>query len=1096
MRWAELLRDRRGVVFAVPAGALALLVVVAAFNMDRGGARERAPSRLADAEELLAPRRASAGELERASSGIADQTAVSLENGAWIQVADGNGRLAQQYSATRLEPLAGSQLAMTEPRAMVYLRDGRVLVLSARKGVTYVPRRALESGTLEEDVVVRLYRPEAGRAVDVERDAPSVVVTADEARFDGVLGEVRCDRAVRVATDVGSFAGEGLSLFLDGEGDGVERLVVERALEPIRIDRAARAMAARRGATGGGMPATGAANPAGAADAAVEGAVAAGGRARREPRFHRLVLDGGVEIVRVRDGVLSIVRGDELHAVFSLDGEGMDEVAFVPGAGSPLAGAGVGAAQSARAIVPLLHAQSAGGAAGEAPATGADGDVVTVAFGGRLVMLPIVDPADRPRSKDDIRFDVLGERVEVIDGRSSSRIVGTRLRYGVLDESIEVEGSDRRPMSVVNARMSLEGGRFRASLRSGEGRLEGPGRIAFSRGAARSVSMLGTMADLPPHLARALVSADRAALPAEFLAPRAADDPPPIRFDPTAQQLEITWEGGVDLRFAGEEDDARLSSARFEKAVRVEGRQFELGSAVLEVAFAPGGRDRIETIVADGGTVVRRLGAEGGLRAERLELSLAEGVSGDALPRRLVARRAIEARDDRQTVWTEDLVVTFRERVPAAAGADDVARPPREASAGETDLGAIEVETVLAKGGVEVLLKEGARVYAESLEGDAARRRLRLTGEDVAIVRTNVVADTLRDIRFDEAARSARSEGPGRFRVFRDPVVAAAGRAARPVPAAPATMEATWSGSLEYGEIVESRGVVDIRGDVRMRSRPSPRTSDAVDADAVLLELGVAPGTRTADAPEAARTLDHFIAKGGARLESRTWADDARTGDPRVFRVAGEHVEYDLGTREGLVVGDGTILVNMPADPGAPTVERAKGSLALGADGTTRFRWKRRMALERMYDDVFRIAMETEVEMLHAGLRADDTLSMRCDRLEATVRRPLAAAAGGGEGGADAPGAAERGADLGGPAELLGIRATGSVFIRTPEQDIECGDFEYSVETGLATLKAAEGRTVTIAVRGQPTPIRAGEVRWDLRNGRLQVTRMAGSGGR
>jgi len=29
-----------------------------------------------------------------------------------------------------------------------------------------------------------------------------------------------------------------------------------------------------------------------------------------------------------------------------------------------------------------------------------------------------------------------------------------------------------------------------------------------------------------------------------------------------------------------------------------------------------------------------------------------------------------------------------------------------------------------------------------------------------------------------------------------------------------------------------------------------------------------------------------------------------------------------------------------------------------------------------------------------------------------------------------------------------------------------------------------------------PTPIRAEEVRWDLRNGRLQVTRMAGSGGR
>ena len=159
--------------------------------------------------------------------------------------------------------------------------------------------------------------------------------------------------------------------------------------------------------------------------------------------------------------------------------------------------------------------------------------------------------------------------------------------------------------------------------------------------------MLEVVPLLPPSLARALVSADPEALVSPMIPSPVGDDPPPIRFDPAAQQLEITWEGGVDLRFAGEEDDARLSSARFEKAVRVEGRQFELGSAVLEVAFAPGGRDRIETIIADGGTVVRRLGAEGGLRAERLELSLAEGSAGDArrAARDRGARRAADGLD-------------------------------------------------------------------------------------------------------------------------------------------------------------------------------------------------------------------------------------------------------------------------------------------------------------------------------------------------------------------------------------------------------------------------------------------------------------------
>ena len=162
-----------------------------------------------------------------------------------MQVADETGRLAQQYSATRLEPLPGNQLAMREPRALIYQKDGRVLTLAARKGVAFVPRRALESGTLENDVEVRLFKRHSdGSAIDVDRDRPAVVVTADQAQFDGVTGEVRCERAVRVATEAGSFAGEGLSLVLDGESDGVERLVIDRAIEPIRIDRMARSRAA------------------------------------------------------------------------------------------------------------------------------------------------------------------------------------------------------------------------------------------------------------------------------------------------------------------------------------------------------------------------------------------------------------------------------------------------------------------------------------------------------------------------------------------------------------------------------------------------------------------------------------------------------------------------------------------------------------------------------------------------------------------------------------------------------------------------------------------------------------------------------------
>ena len=47
-----------------------------------------------------------------------------------------------------------------------------------------------------------------------------------------------------------------------------------------------------------------------------------------------------------------------------------------------------------------------------------------------------------------------------------------------------------------------------------------------------------------------------------------------------------------------------------------------------------------------------------------------------------------------------------------------------------------------------------------------------------------------------------------------------------------------------------------------------------------------------------------------------------------------------------------------------------------------------------------------------------------------------------------------------------------------------------------ATLTAEEGRTVTIAVKGQPAPIRAQQVIWDLRNGRIQVLKASGTAGR
>ena len=1148
MNWRELLRRRRGLVFAVPAGALAALVVVAAINFDQGTPPSKREGRIKDAQALLAPRLATAEELANASGSLSEQTAISLTEGAWVQVADETGRLAQQYSAARLEPQAGSRLRMTEPRARMFQRDGRVMTMSARDGLVSVPKRALESGALEGDVEIRLYKPAAGREVDVLRDLPSIVVNADQAQFDGVAGEVRCDRAVRIETDAGSFAGEGLTLVLDASGDGIETLLVDRALEPIRIDRASRAVAAKRreqravndglevgvglGADGAGIagaevdrsavaaPTEVAAAP-GTPDVAVPRPAqpSASTPAPAQPaRFYRLTLHGGVEVVRTRGGSVSTIRGDQLVAVFSLESEGLDQLAIVPArpdqstasvfaSGSPMTISRF-ASPPALAVATLAFAAQQG--------TASDSDQVVVSFGGRLEMVPVVDPAEQLASKDDIRFDVLGSRVELIDGRSRTKVQCARLRYSVRDERVEADGREGYPLRVVSSRLALEGSRFWASFRDGVGRLDGAGTMAFARGTAREIAWFELAPRLAPDVARMLVSADPAAVALVQDPPAGAVDPASIRFDPAQQELEITWKGGVDLRFAGGGDDARISGARFEGGVDVFGRQFELASSTLDVAFSPKDSERIEAIVADGGTRVRQLGGAGAMQAERLELFLGANAKGDSIPRKLVARKAIEAKDARQTIWTEDLVVTFAEK--KNSGAAPVANA---AAAAEPNLGEIDVELVEAKGGVQVMLAEGARVFADELAGNARERKLKLTGENVAIVRANVIADNLRDLRFDDAARSARSEGPGRFRAFRKPIATGEGRIERPDPNEQASLDASWTGQLEYRELAatadgaatsegsssetSSKGSLDLRGDVKLRSRPTELVSDSVDANSVVIDLAAEraegggaknDGAGFASARDSSRALEHFLARGNARVESRTWKDAAHTGEPKLFRLTGDHIEYDMRTREGLVVGDGGLLVNVPPGEDAAAPVRTAGGatpIGFGAEGTTRFTWREKMELDHLMDDRFAVRMARGVEVLHAGAREQDRLSMRCDAIEAKVRRPDEGARSRAGGGASAEAS---GVDLGGPAELLGVKGTGNVFIRTPGQDLECGEFDYSVQSGIATLKASEGRAVTVVFANKPTPLQAQEIEWDLRAGTLEIRKPLVTGGR
>ncbi|MGA0174696.1 MAG: hypothetical protein ACO3NL_13785, partial [Phycisphaerales bacterium] len=79
-------------------------------------------------------------------------------------------------------------------------------------------------------------------------------------------------------------------------------------------------------------------------------------------------------------------------------------------------------------------------------------------------------------------------------------------------------------------------------------------------------------------------------------------------------------------------------------------------------------------------------------------------------------------------------------------------------------------------------------------------------------------------------------------------------------------------------------------------------------------------------------------------------------------------------------------------------------------------------------------------------------------------------------------------------AELQAVRGFGRVFARGDDRDVECDSFEYDVESGVATLSARPGRSVSIMTRGTPGPVRAAAVKWNLQTGRIEVIDGRGEG--
>ncbi|NDG63370.1 MAG: hypothetical protein EBY29_07865, partial [Planctomycetes bacterium] len=388
--------------------AVGLLFAAWQFDRDLPASRR---DRSAPIEDLVAPKPLTDAERKAAQQHRGGATSVQLDQGAWVQVAGKDGRVAQQYTAQKIDPQPGAFMSMTEPRTVFYMEDGRVATLRANSGRVHVPNRALESGTFNGDVVIRFYRPSPGAVVNLAKDSPSMILESEQLEFDQVLNQIGCQSAFRLTTDILTFDGEGLDLLLGSDGKSIERLTVDHPLGPIVIDRARQSRTRASAMPQQLAPNTVLMTPVSMPAEGRENAQAAAAPAPAE-RFYRLELHDDVEILRYSTVDRAWSKGDELVAIFTLKSDLVSKEivmnAAPVGSPDPLAFRG-------RTIPLGLHLGIASHIAGAviAAAPEPQGDLLVVRFTGKLKMVPVSAGEKVPDSAQGMNVRIDGQEVEL-----------------------------------------------------------------------------------------------------------------------------------------------------------------------------------------------------------------------------------------------------------------------------------------------------------------------------------------------------------------------------------------------------------------------------------------------------------------------------------------------------------------------------------------------------------------------------------------------------------------------------------------------------------------------------------------------------------
>ncbi|MBI1190394.1 MAG: hypothetical protein GC200_06915 [Tepidisphaera sp.] len=398
-------------------------------------------------------------------------------------------RVQAEITADRSTPLANDEFSFVKPKARVYLRDGRTVVVDADKGRARMPQGAAgrpQNGLLEGNVVIRLFPPTPGHKIS-PTDTPLLTTTAPSVKFDASLGRLEFPAGVKTVGDQIDFEGQGLTVLYDEAKKRIDGAHLEHLTRLIIYPGPARP--APRIAAAPAPPAPAAPQ----APAASTASPAAATIAPPQPveTLYRLVAH---DQVSVRQGARSITSDDMLAWLRLVDGK--LRPAAVASLAPPTAPDIPASHASAFRVLPAAYQPV--GAAVKLPAPSAKpaspDDPIEIHWSGAMdAALESSTPGELARNDVFVRFTSprpLGVLARDEASRASAR--GSLIDYGATVREATVSGADTQGAKLESdGRGEALGQRFEIALNTGLVRSPGPGQL---RALGKANAPQGTLA--------------------------------------------------------------------------------------------------------------------------------------------------------------------------------------------------------------------------------------------------------------------------------------------------------------------------------------------------------------------------------------------------------------------------------------------------------------------------------------------------------------------------------------------------------------------------------------------------------------------------